>query len=51
MSDRLSNEHGHDPWDKTRDPASPAEPGNAAVEDPDPSDVPPNEGGTGPDAP
>jgi hypothetical protein len=50
MSERLSNEHGHDPWDKTPDPSSPAEPGDP-VEAPDPSDVPPNEGGTGPDEP
>jgi hypothetical protein len=51
MSERLSNEHGHDPWDKTSDPSSPADPGGAPVEDPNPNDVPPNEGGTGPDSP
>jgi hypothetical protein len=50
MSERLSNEHGHDAWDKTADPVSPAEPGDAA-DLPDPSSVPPNEGGTGPDEP
>jgi hypothetical protein len=51
MSERLSNAHGHDEWDKTSDPASPADPGSGPVEAPDPSDVPPNEGGTGPDEP
>ncbi len=44
MSERLSNDHGHDAWEKTSDPASPAEPGDAA-ETPDPGSVPANEGG------
>jgi hypothetical protein len=44
MSERLSNDHGHDAWDKTPDPASPAEPGDPA-ETPDPRSVPANEGG------
>jgi hypothetical protein len=51
MSERLSNQHGHDAWEKTTDPTSPAEPENGPVKAPDPRDVPPNEGGTGPDEP
>jgi hypothetical protein len=52
MSERLSNEHGHDESHKTTDPSSPAEPGvGPKPETPDPSGIPPNEGGTGPDEP
>ncbi len=52
MTDRLSNERGHDGSHKTTDPSSPAEPGvGPAPETPDPGSIPPNEGGTGPDEP